>query len=548
MPEIILENITKRWGKFFGVDNVSLNIPDNSFITLLGPSGCGKTTILRMIAGLETPTEGRITIGDKVVFDSNAGINVPANKRKVGFLFQNYALWPNMTVYENISFGLKNIHEEMPVLDVEAKQAGDLIRALQNGNKVKEIVDECRDKNGKLDENKAYVKLIDNYNLSIYTAKELYAMGIHTASDASAVAKTKLSEYESKLSGIKGRYEKEGKSLNDKYEVTKNGEPVIENRKLSKEEIDSRVRACSRIVKIGMFMDRYPAELSGGQQQRVAIARTLAPEPQVLFMDEPLSNLDAKLRLEMRYELQRLHVETGSTFVYVTHDQMEAMTLATRICLVSNGVLQQYAAPLEVYNRPANLFVADFVGNPSMNFVDAKGTQGSDGSISLDILGGIKARFVPTEKMDLTEWRAARDKEAADKAEFERQRLLQKGAVEKSNKDEVFKYHVQKVEEQDDSIVDEPVITDEDFVIGIRPEAIDIDPNGKIDTTIYGAMPTGMESTLKLKVDEFLLTSVIFGGVIYQIGQEEKININGKDILLFDRRSGKLICAGSIEL
>ena len=548
MPEIILENITKRWGKFFGVDNVSLNIPDNSFITLLGPSGCGKTTILRMIAGLETPTEGRITIGDKVVFDSNAGINVPANKRKVGFLFQNYALWPNMTVYENISFGLKNIHEEMPVLDVEAKQAGDLIRALQNGNKVKEIVEECRDKNGKLDENKAYVKLIDNYNLSIYTAKELYAMGIHTASDASAVAKTKLSEYESKLSGIKSRYEKEGKSLNDKYEVTKNGEPVIENRKLSKEEIDSRVRACSRIVKIGMFMDRYPAELSGGQQQRVAIARTLAPEPQVLFMDEPLSNLDAKLRLEMRYELQRLHVETGSTFVYVTHDQMEAMTLATRICLVSTGVLQQYAAPLEVYNRPANLFVADFVGNPSMNFVDAKGTQGSDGSLSLDILGGIKARFVPTEKMDLTEWRAARDKEAADKAEFERLRLLQKGAVEKSNKDEVFKYHVQKVEEQDDSIVDEPVITDEDFVIGIRPEAIDIDPNGKIDTTIYGAMPTGMESTLKLKVGEFLLTSVIFGGVIYQIGQEEKININGKDILLFDRRSGKLICAGSIEL
>ena len=548
MPEIILENITKRWGKFFGVDNVSLNIPDNSFITLLGPSGCGKTTILRMIAGLETPTEGRITIGDKVVFDSNAGINVPANKRKVGFLFQNYALWPNMTVYENISFGLKNIHEEMPVVDVEAKQAGDLVRALQNGNKVKEIIEECRDKNGKLDENKAYVKLIDNYNLSIYTAKELYAMGIQTASDAAALAKTKLSEYESKLSGIKSRYEKEGKGLNDKYEVTKNGTPVMENRKLSKEEIDSRVRACSRIVKIGMFMDRYPAELSGGQQQRVAIARTLAPEPQVLFMDEPLSNLDAKLRLEMRYELQRLHVETGSTFVYVTHDQMEAMTLATRICLVSNGVLQQYAAPLEVYNRPSNLFVADFVGNPSMNFVDAKGTQGSDGSLSLDILGGVKARFVPSEKMELSQWRAERDKEAADKAEFERQRLLQKGAVEKSNKDEVFKYHVQKVEEQDDSIVDEPVITDEDFVIGIRPEAIDIDPNGKIDTTIYGAMPTGMESTLKLKVGEFLLTSVIFGGVIYQIGQEEKINIKGENILLFDRRSGKLICSGRIEL
>ncbi|MCR5157029.1 MAG: ABC transporter ATP-binding protein [Butyrivibrio sp.] len=548
MPEIILENITKRWGKFFGVDNVSLNIPDNSFITLLGPSGCGKTTILRMIAGLETPTEGRITIGDKVVFDSNAGINVPANKRKVGFLFQNYALWPNMTVYENISFGLKNIHEEMPVVDVEAKQTSDMMRALANGNKIKEVIEECRDKNGKLDENKAYVKLIDNYNLSIYTAKELFALGIHASSDPAASAKTKYAEYENKFASIKSKYEKEGKGLNDKFEVTKNGAAILENRKLSKEEIDSRVRACSRIVKIGMFMDRYPAELSGGQQQRVAIARTLAPEPQVLFMDEPLSNLDAKLRLEMRYELQRLHVETGSTFVYVTHDQMEAMTLATRICLVSNGVLQQYAAPLEVYNRPANLFVADFVGNPSMNFVDARGTQQSDGSVAVDILGGIKARFVPTEKTDLKEWRAARDKEAADKLEYEKARLQKKGAVEKSNKDEVFKYHIQKVEEQDDSIMDEPVITDEDFVIGIRPEAIDIDENGKIDTTIYGAMPTGMESTLKLRVGEFLLTGVIFGGVIYQIGQEEKINISGKDILLFDRRSGKLICSGSLEL
>ncbi len=548
MPEIILENITKRWGKFFGVDNVSLNIPNNSFITLLGPSGCGKTTILRMIAGLETPTEGKITIGDKVVFDSNAGINVPANKRRVGFLFQNYALWPNMTVYENIAFGLKNINEKMPVVDIEAKQTADIIRALQNGNKVKEIVEECRDKNGKLDENKAYVKLIDNYSLSIFTAKELYALNIQGAQDAAAAAKSKLAEYEAKLSAIKEKYSKDSKELNDKFEVVKNGEVVEEVRKLTKEEIDSRVRACSRIVKIGMFMDRYPAELSGGQQQRVAIARTLAPEPQVLFMDEPLSNLDAKLRLEMRYELQRLHVETGSTFVYVTHDQMEAMTLATRICLINNGVLQQYAAPLEVYNRPSNLFVADFVGNPSMNFVDGKGSQQADGSVSLDILGGIKAKFVPNESLNLDEWRAQRDKEAEDKLELERQRLMKKGAVEKSNKDEVFKYHIQKVEEEDDSIMDEPVITDEDFVIGIRPEAIDIDPNGKLDTTVYGAMPTGMESTLKLRIGEFLLTGVIFGGVIYKIGQEEKISINGNDILLFDRRSGKLICAGKLEM
>ncbi len=548
MPEIKLENITKRWGKFFGVDNVSLDIPDNSFITLLGPSGCGKTTILRMIAGLETPTEGRITIGDRVVFDSNAGINVPANKRKVGFLFQNYALWPNMTVYENISFGLKNINEEMPVLDVEAKRASDMLRALSNGSKIKEIVEECRDKNGKLDEKKAYVKLIDNFTLSIYTAKELFNLKVHESSDPTTNAKEKSLIYKEKLSSIESKLKAEGKALNEKFEVTKDGAPVIEKRKLTKEEIDSKVRACSRIVKIGMFMDRYPAELSGGQQQRVAIARTLAPEPQVLFMDEPLSNLDAKLRLEMRYELQRLHVETGSTFVYVTHDQMEAMTLATRICLVNNGVLQQYAAPLEVYNRPSNLFVADFVGNPSMNFVDANGKQGEDGSLSLEILGGLKARFVPGKALSIADWKSGRDKEALAKAEEEKQRLARKGAVEKSNKDEVFKYHVSKVEEEDDSLLDEPVITEDDYVLGIRPEAIDIESNGSVDATIYGAMPTGMESTLKLRVGDFLLTSVVFGNRVYTIDQKEKININGNDILLFDRKSGKLITAGRLEI
>lgn len=551
MPEIKLENITKRWGKFFGVDNVSLDIPNNSFITLLGPSGCGKTTILRMIAGLETPTEGRITIGDKVVFDSNAGINVPANKRKVGFLFQNYALWPNMTVYENISFGLKNINEEMPVVDVEAKRAADMCRALSNGAKVKEVIEECRDKNGKLDEKKAYVKLIDNFTPSIYTAKDLFNLKVHEASDPNAFAKGKAATYAEKLESIKTKYRAEGKDLNDAFEVTKDGAPIIEKRKLTKEEIDSQVRACSRIVKIGMFMDRYPAELSGGQQQRVAIARTLAPKPQVLFMDEPLSNLDAKLRLEMRYELQRLHVETGSTFVYVTHDQMEAMTLATRICLVNNGVLQQYAAPLEVYNRPANLFVADFVGNPSMNFVDAKGKQNEDGSVSLEILDGIKARFVPGKEstpFNMAEWKKNRDKEALEKAEEEKKRLSRKGAVEKTNKDEVFKYHVQKVEEEDDSLMDAPVITEDDYVIGIRPEAIDIEPDGRTEATIYGAMPTGMESTLKLRVGEYLLTSVVFGNSIYSIDQKEKININGEDILLFDRKSGKLITAGRLEI
>lgn len=548
MPAITLTNITKRWKNYFGVDNLSLEIPDNSFITLLGPSGCGKTTILRMIAGLETPTEGKITIGDNVVFDSEKGINVPANKRRVGFLFQNYALWPNMTVYQNIMFGLKNIKEELPVIDVEAKRYTDIIRALQNGKRIKAEVMDCYDKNGKLDNNRAYVKLIDAFELSIFSAKTVFELKIHESDNPDEVADRYRAEYEQKLVSIVDAHRAKGEELNKDFEVVKAGNVVTEVRKLTDEEMDSRLRQVARIVKIGMFMDRYPAELSGGQQQRVAIARTLAPRPQVLFMDEPLSNLDAKLRLEMRYELQRLHVETGSTFVYVTHDQMEAMTLATQICLVENGVLQQYAPPLEVYRRPENLFVADFVGNPSINFVEAKGTQQGDGSISLDILGGVKAKFVTNENIKLNEWFEKRDSDAAKKQELLKGLMKDKHYVEKANKDEVFKYHIAKVMEEDSSIQSEPVVSNEDFVVAIRPEAIGITSGEGLHTTIYGAMPTGMESTLKLRFGDYLLTGVIFGNTAYKIGENVNININGDDILLFDRRSGMRVATGHLVL
>ena len=323
---------------------------------------------------------------------------------------------------------------------------------------------------------------------------------------------------------------------------------VTETRKLTKEEIDLTVRRVARIVKIGMFMDRYPAELSGGQQQRVAIARTLAPEPSVLFMDEPLSNLDAKLRLEMRYELQRLHVETGSTFVYVTHDQMEAMTLATQICLIENGVLQQYDAPLTVYNRPNNLFVADFVGNPSINFVEAKGEQRADGALELSIFKDRKVTFRPAAPLDLNAWFQGRDKGAEDKAAALKAKAAEKGYVEKGNKDEVFRYHIAKVVEDDYSLQEEPVITNEDFVLGIRPEAIDIVDGGNLEGEIYGAMPTGMESTIKVRVDDFLLTGVVFGSTLFTIGSKIHVDISGENVMLFDRKSGQRIAVGSLEL
>ena len=218
MPEIKLEHITKRWKNFYAVDDLNLLIDDNAFVTLLGPSGCGKTTTLRMIAGLETPTSGRITIGDRVVYDSALGINIPANKRKVGFLFQNYALWPNMTVYENIAFGLSNIKESMPKVNFEAKNNARLAEILQNPADVKRVVEECRDKKGMLDEKKAIIKLIDEYTISQFTAKKLFAYHIEEGRDVSAEAAA-LAKKAADAVAANG--------LNENYEYVKDGMNIV---------------------------------------------------------------------------------------------------------------------------------------------------------------------------------------------------------------------------------------------------------------------------------------------------------------------------------
>ena len=364
MPEIILKNVSKSFGKVVAVDELNLQILNNSFITLLGPSGCGKTTILRMIAGLETPTEGRITIGGKVVFDSERSINLPPDKRNVGFLFQNYALWPHMTVYQNIAFGLENM-------------------------------------------------------------------------------------------------------------------------KWERKKINDRVRELLTMLRIEHYESRYPNELSGGQQQRVAIARTLAPGPKVLFLDEPLSNLDAKLRMEMRAELKRLHRDTNSTFVYVTHDQQEAMTLSTMVCIIDKGRLQQYAPPLQMYNSPNNLFVADFLGNPSMNFIE--GHLSENGTIAF---GGIRARFETFNAVKLGE---------------------------------------------------------RDVMIGIRPEYIRIEENGVLDAIVKATLPSGMETTVKLDFNGIPLTAVVFGDVDFPVNRKVKISFN-KAAILFDKQSGGSFARGALTL
>ncbi|MCQ2553507.1 MAG: ABC transporter ATP-binding protein [Clostridia bacterium] len=543
MPKIVLEHVTKRWDKFYGVDDLNLIIDDNAFVTLLGPSGCGKTTTLRMIAGLETPTSGKITIGDMVVYDSEQGINVPPNKRKVGFLFQNYALWPHMTVHDNIAFGLQNVKEDLPTVYDDAKAANGIMTALAKPKEVVDLINECIDKKGKLDEQKVLIKLIDRYEISMFSAKKLLKYNLQGASDLEGTAKKYAAELASVVEAAKKDAAAKGGELDEEFHCIVNGKPVSSVRKLSKEEIDLAVRRVSRIVKIGMFMDRYTAELSGGEQQRVAIARTLAPQPSVLFMDEPLSNLDAKLRLEMRSELQRLHLETGSTFVYVTHDQMEAMTLATRICLIDNGILQQYDPPLTVYNQPNNTFVADFVGNPAINFINAKGTQVGE-NIQLDILGGIKATFKPNEALSMAEWRKDLANTLEAKAAFEAEKAKKKGYVEKQNKEVPFNYHVALIEAEDYG--DEVVLTDEDYVIGIRPEFVTTE--GTIDGEVYSSMPTGMETTLRIAVGNNIITGVMFGGVVYNLGDKVKVGFKGNNAILFDRKTGRKIALGALVI
>jgi len=369
MPEIKLKNITKRFGKAVAVDNLNLDINDREFVTLLGPSGCGKTTTLRMIAGLETPTEGEIWIDGTCVFSSDKGIDISPDKRNVGFLFQNYALWPHMTVYKNIAFGLENM-------------------------------------------------------------------------------------------------------------------------KWDRERIDKRVKELLVMLRIDEYSSRYPSELSGGQQQRVAIARTLATGPKILFMDEPLSNLDAKLRMEMRTELKRLHVETDSTFVYVTHDQLEAMTLSTKICLLKEGLLQQFDPPLEVYHNPSNYFVGDFVGSPNINVLEVTGDNVNLDEIKLTHKD-MEFLFVPTSS-SIT---------------------IQAG---------------------------------QKLLLGVRPEDISICEDGEVEASIYSTLPSGMETIVKLDVNGQLLTCVVFGSVDFAMGEKVRISFHSNHNVLFDQKSERNLAVGKL--
>jgi len=372
MSKIVLEHIDKYYGESHVLRDINLTIEDGEFMTLLGPSGCGKTTTLRVISGLEKPQNGKMTINDAVVIDAdNAFYEEPA-KRGLNLVFQSYALWPHMTVFENVAFGLK----------------------------------------------------------------------------------------------IK---------------------------KVPKDEIEEKVMGSLRTMRIDQYRDRYPNELSGGQQQRVAIARAIASSPKLLLLDEPLSNLDARLRIDMRAELKRLHKETGTTIVYVTHDQVEALTMSTRIALFKEGEIAQIDTPLGIYTNPIDLTAADFIGNPRINFIDAKAFYNGDTMT-------VKSPF---------------------------------GTYE-------FKHETLKLDEEI------PENEEFDCVMGLRPELVDIsleDPGKKhtIEANVYASQPAGSETIVNLTVGEADFIALQIGLVEYDMNEKVYVTLHPSRMNVYNKETGRLI-------
>ena len=353
---VVLEHLTKKFGEVSAVDDLDLEMHAGEFVALLGPSGCGKTTTLLMVAGIYRPTSGAITFGDRRVE------HLHPKDRGIGMVFQSYALYPHMTVAENIAF------------------------------------------------------------------------------------------------------------------------PLELRRSIPKDERDRRVREAAALVRVDALLDRRPAQLSGGQQQRVALARALVKRPEILLLDEPLSNLDARLRHEMRGEIKRLQKEIGITSIFVTHDQLEALTMADRVAVMRDGRLQAYATPAELYARPTNRFVAEFIGSPPMNFLDAE--------------------------------------VAAKNGSF-----------------------VARAGDLEIPLVRRPAREAPEATVGIRPEHLEISAPGEGDASaeVYVVEPMGREQIVDVQVGGHRLRAIAPPGFRAQIGDRVGLRFAAERIHLFDRASGERI-------
>ena len=342
------------------VDHLDCDVKDGELLGLLGPSGCGKSTTLYMIAGLKEPTDGQIHFGDQEV------TFLPPEKRGIGLVFQNYALYPHLSVYKNIEFPLTNLKVEENEKDYRFLFELSLQEALSSDGLLAFL--SSLPKEGKGWKENAVASLKEKYGISSSLARYILSLNLSSQSEVDEAKGKSLLRQDEAVERLK----KKGLSVNEKGEILREGKTKLIKRPLSKDEIDAMIREAAKLVQIEEYLDRKPSELSGGQQQRVAIARALVKKPKVLLLDEPLSNLDARLRIQTREEIRRIQQETGITTLFVTHDQDEAMSICDRILLMEKGKKIQLDAPQEIYRNPNCLFAAKFLGNPPINVFRGK--------------------------------------------------------------------------------------------------------------------------------------------------------------------------------
>lgn len=356
------------------VYDFNLDVAKNEFIVIVGPSGCGKSTTLRMIAGLEDITSGDMFLEDELLNYK------PSNERRMAIVFQSYALYPQMNVFDNIAFPLTINKYPMPVCNKALAGLGE-VKKLLSAVGAQTIIEAVSDTlNARMKGKDRIEKIAMLFEISPEAAEKLIALYSDTfkmSEDGGNINQDVLvkwnGELDHEIAEKKAALEAEGVKLNgDFYEMDGDGKVKIEHRKYTPYEIKVKVYETAEKLDLIPYLDKLPKELSGGQMQRVALGRAIIKNVPVFMMDEPLSNLDAKLRLTMRSEIVKLHNRIGATTIYVTHDQIEAMTMASRIVVMSRGFIQQIGTPDEVYNNPDNIFVAKFIGSPAMNFLSAK--------------------------------------------------------------------------------------------------------------------------------------------------------------------------------
>ena len=357
------------------VYDFNIDISENDFIVLVGPSGCGKSTTLRMIAGLENITSGYLYI-DKVLSNYTS-----SKDRDISMVFQNYALYPQMTVFDNIAFPLRARKFRRPMEATVIKAWDEVLDVIDN--RMHEFVDSIKAaKNKSLNYGTVVEYIATRMKISDGASKILCKYDINYVVDLQRKVKD-IPLYEvikqtaqKKLAAERKKLATKGYEIDENYRLLKDGKIQYHYVKMSKEEIRTRVFEAASILDLGPYLDRRPKELSGGQMQRVALGRAIVRNAKLFLMDEPLSNLDAKLRVQMRSEIVRIHEQIGATTIYVTHDQTEAMTMATKIVVMSKGWVQQVGTPQEIYCNPNNIFVATFIGSPAMNIFDAEYDNG----------------------------------------------------------------------------------------------------------------------------------------------------------------------------